>query len=79
MTTVALLIFAIALLIVIWRSEVGEWLAWNASFFLGREQAERRALARLEWKLGVVKRLIRAIARAEGRLGHWPEGERHTR
>ena len=62
-----LLAIASLVLVVLWASGVGEWLRWNASFLLGREQAERRALYRLQLKLGLLKSLVRAIARIESR------------
>ena len=79
MSVLTVLALGAVVLVVLSATGVGEWLAWNASFFLGREQAERRALYGLQLKLGLLKSLVRAIARAEGRLLGRRSGRRHTR
>jgi hypothetical protein len=79
MNTVTILIIVAILLAALWRSGVGEWLRWNASYLLDRNAAERRALWRLELKLGLLKTLARAIARVERRRNGSEAAGRHTR
>lgn len=79
MSVLAVLALVAVVLALLSATGVGEWLAWNASFLLGREQAERRALYALQLKLGLLKSLVRAIARTEVRLVGRQSGQRHTR